>query len=101
MKPLYPIDNDVLEHIGAAALIFMQNLDVFGQVTYKQCCSLFTDVIGDDEDIHEARIIHEAPVMYKLLSDIRDCLTDYDLPSDIEADIRELLDRIDCVEEQS
>ncbi len=101
MKPLYPLDDEVFERIGAATLVFYDNLDIFGQVTFKQFCSLFTDVIDDDDDIHEARIIHEATVMYKLLTDIRDCLSDYELPRNIEANILSLLERIDCEVEQS
>ena len=101
MKPLYPLDDEVFERIGAATLVFYDNLDIFGQVTFKQFCSLFTDVIEDDDDIHEARIIHEAPVMYKLLADIQDCLSDYELPRNIEARIHALIERIDCAEAQS
>ena len=41
------------------------------------------------------RLVAAAPEMYRILSDIRGQLSEVDLDPDTEADIREILDRID------
>ena len=100
MRPLYPVDQETYARIGEAYLICSEYPEVFGQVTFKKFCSMFVDIADENEDLQEARKRKEAPAMYQLLCEIRECLTDYDLPSDIEADINEILARIEEKEAQ-
>ena len=67
MKTLKPVDEETYAKIGKAYLICSEYPEIFGEVTYKKFCSMFVDVVDEDEDEHEARIKAAAPEMYRIL----------------------------------
>lgn len=70
MKTVKPVSKETYERIGKAYLICSQYPDVFGDVTMKKFCSMFVDVLDDDEDEHEARKKENADAMYWVLRNI-------------------------------
>ncbi len=107
MKTLHPASQEQLAKIGAAYLIFSANPDVFGDVTYKQLCSLFVDdIIDDGEDTKEARMKACAEDMYYALSNLRYELQhggaqDADYIKQVIDEVGELLALIDGKEDAS
>ena len=67
MKTLHPVDEATNARIGKAYLICSQYPEVFGDVTMKKFCSMFVDVLDEDEDLIEARKKAYAGDMYHLL----------------------------------
>ena len=72
MKTLKPVDEETYAKIGKAYQICSQYPEVFGEVTMKKFCSMFVDVIDEDEDEREARMRKYAPDMYQILKDVSD-----------------------------
>ena len=95
MKTLKPVDEETYAKIGKAYLICSEYPEVFGEVTMKQFCSMFVDVIDEDEDEREARMRAYAPKMYQLLRELKEYSEEYDLYSDLKDEVFELLRKID------
>ena len=96
MKTLKPVDEETYARIGKAYQICAEYPEVFGDVTMKQFCSMFVDVVDEDEDEREARMRVHAPEMYRILKGVNDwCQRECDLDEDLENDIWELLKSID------
>ncbi|MBQ7217127.1 MAG: hypothetical protein IJS39_14210 [Synergistaceae bacterium] len=91
MKTLYPVDKATHEKIGAAYLVCSQYPEIFGDVPMGKFCSMFVDVIDEDEDERTARMRASAPEMYRILQEVQEWCRENDLDSDIECDIWEVL----------
>ena len=72
MKTLKSVDEETYTRIGKAYLICAEYPEVFGDVKLEKFCSMFVDVIDEDEDEREARMKAYAPDMYQLLKDVLD-----------------------------
>ena len=102
MKTLHPVDDTTLAKIGKAYLICSEYPDVFGNVRMDRFCSMFVDVIPDDESERDARIRARADEIYGLIH----TLAITDAPDtyiacflEFKNMARELLDYIDGKEE--
>lgn len=95
MKTLHPVDEETYARIGKAYLICSQYPDVFGDVTFKKFCSMFVDVLDDDEDEQDVRLKVVAPAMYRLLGAALERLNNYEPYGATTQAIRELLSGID------
>ena len=95
MKTLKPVDHETYERIGAAYAICSQYPEIFGDVTMRKFCSMFVDVVDEDEDEREARMKAHAVEMYQLLRELKDYSEEYDLYSDLKDEVFALLRKID------
>ena len=95
MKTLKPVDEETYARIGKAYQICTEYPEVFGDVTMKKFCSMFVDVVDEDEGEREARMKAYAPEMYQLLSELKDYSEEYDLYSDLKDEVFALLRKID------
>ena len=95
MKTLHPVDEATNARIGKAYLICSQYPEVFGDVTMKKFCSMFVDVLDEDEDLIEARKKAYAGDMYALLYSAFGGTMSFDKLTRIGDCARDLLARID------
>ena len=91
MKTLKPVDNATHEKIGAAYLVCAEYPEIFGDVPLKKFCSMFVDVVDDEED----RLKAMAPAMYRLLKKIDNWCWDNDLDPDLEDELSGVLNAIE------
>ena len=96
MRTVKPVDEETYARIGKAYLICAEYPEVFNDVTFKKFCSMFVDVVDEDEDEHETRMKIHASEMYRILKEVHKwCQTAGDLDEDLECDIWEVLKVID------
>ena len=95
MKTLKPVDEETYARIGKAYQICTEYPEVFGDVTMKKFCSMFVDVVDEDEDEREARIKAHAPEMYEKLNLAVESLREHRFDSPTAEIIESLLDKID------
>ena len=72
MKTLKPVDEETYARIGKAYQICTEYPEVFGDVTMKKFCSMFVDVVDEDENEREARMKVHASEMYRILKGVND-----------------------------
>ena len=96
MKTLKPVDEETYARIGKAYQICTEYPEVFGDVTMKKVCSMFVDVLDEDEDEREARMKSHASEMYRILKAVYVwSRTGCNINEELEYDIWELLREID------
>ena len=95
MKTLHPVDEETYKRLGKAYLICLQYPDVFGDVTMKKFCSMFVDVLDEDEDEREARMKSHASEMYRVLKIVRRWSKSFHIGDEVEYAVNEVLRKID------